>query len=296
MACRKDGTTMTRQILILGATGMLGQPVTRCLMDKGHRVRVLTRSVEKARRIFGNTAEIVEGSAVDQDSIRTAIAGCDAVHINLTQEAELIAAQHVADHRVGNSLERITYVSATTACEKNRWFEMVDVKMRTEEILRHSGIAYTVFCPTWVMEVLHNFIHGDRAAVIIGRRPPALHFFAATDFGRMVAAAYDDDRSLGKRLFIHGPKGIPLPDALERFIRTCHPELKLMRMKLWQAQLIAKLTGREGLAYVTRLIDYFDKVGELGDPTEADALLGAPSITLDDWFKMPKDSRQGLPH
>lgn len=287
---------MPGQILILGATGMLGQPVTRCLADRGHRVRVLTRSAEKVRRIFGNTAEIVEGSAVDRDSMRTALAGCDAVHINLTQESELIAMQHVVNPASGNRLERITYVSATTACEENRWFEMVDVKMRTEKILRGSGIAYTIFCPTWVMEVLHNFIHGNRAAVITGRRPPALHFFAAADFGRMVATAYADDRSLGRRLFIHGPEGITLPDALERFFRICHPELKLMRMKLWQARLIAQLTRRESLTNVTRLIDYFDKVGELGDPTEANALLGAPSITLDEWFKLPKDTHHGLPH
>src|SRR3989304_10143076 len=135
------------QILILGATGILGQPVTRCLINQGHRVRVLTR----------------------------------------------------------------------------------------------SGVAHTVFCPTWVMEVLHNFIHGDRAAMIIGRKPPALHFFAAADFGRMVATAYDDGRTLGKRLFVHGPEGVTLPDALERFVTNCHPELKLMRLKLWQARLIAKL-------------------------------------------------------
>jgi uncharacterized protein YbjT (DUF2867 family) len=120
------------QVLILGATGILGQPVTRCLMDKGHRVRVLTRSVEKARRLLGSTAEISEGNAADRDSVRTALAGCDAVHINLTQESELIATQHVIDQNVRNSLKRITYVSATTACEENRWFEMVDVKMRTE--------------------------------------------------------------------------------------------------------------------------------------------------------------------
>jgi hypothetical protein len=59
-------------------------------------------------------------------------------------------------------------------------------------------------------------------------------------------------------------------------------------MKLWQAQLIAKLTGREELANATRLIAYFDKVGELGDPAEANALFGAPSITLDEWFEMQK--------
>lgn len=276
---------------------MLGQPVTHCLVAKGHRVRILVRSVEKAHRIFSNTLEIVEGSALNKDNIQAAMAGCDAVHINLTQESELAATQHVIDLAPSQGLERVTYVSATTACEENRWFELVDVKMRTEDILRHSGIAHTVFCPTWVMETLHNFIHGDRAVVIVGKNPPALHFFAAADFGQMVAASYDDDRALGKRLFIHGLEGITLADALERFVNACHPKLKVMRMKLWQARLIAKLTGREGMAFATRLIAYFDKVGELGDPTEANALLGAPSITLDEWFKTPKDSsHKGLPH
>ena len=69
-----------------------------------------------------------------------------------------------------------------------------------------------------------------------------------------------------------------------------------MRLKLWQAQLIARLNRRERLAYAIRLIDYFDKAGEFGDPSEANELLGAPSITLDEWFKMPKDSRHGSPH
>lgn len=48
--------------------------------------------------------------------------------------------------------------------------------------------------------------------------------------------------------------------------------------------------------YVTKLIDYFDRVGELADSGEANALLGAPTITLDEWFAMPHDRRHGLPH
>jgi uncharacterized protein YbjT (DUF2867 family) len=224
------------------------------------------------------------------------MSGCDAVHINLTQESELTATQHVIDLATGNSLNRVTYVSATTACEENRWFQLIDVKMRTEELLRRSSIAHTVFCPTWVMETLPNFIHGDRAMVIIGENPPPLHFFAAADYGRIVAASYDDDRALGKRLFVHGPEGIKLPDALDRFVTACHPELKTMRMKLWQARVIAKLTRRKGLTYVTRLIAYFDKVGELGDPTETDTLFGAPSIRLEEWFKMAKEERREIPH
>jgi uncharacterized protein YbjT (DUF2867 family) len=279
---------MSRQILVLGATGMLGQPVTHALVDRGHQVRILVRSPEKAQQMFGNTVEIVEGNALNREHIQSAIAGCDAVHINLTQETELTATQQVIELAAGSPVQRLSYVSATTACEENRWFELVDVKMRSEAIIRRSGIPYSIFCPTWVMETLQNFIHGNRAVVIIGKNPPVLHFFAALDFGRMVAASYDDDRALGKRLFVHGPQGITLPEAMQRFINACYPQLNLMQMKLWQARLIARLTGREPLAHACQLIAYFDKVGELGDPTEANALFGAPSITLDDWFKTAK--------
>jgi len=52
----------------------------------------------------------------------------------------------------------------------------------------------------------------------------------------------------------------------------------------------------ESLAEVTKLIAYLDVAGEHGDPSEANALYGAPAITLDEWFKMPKDSRTGWPH
>jgi uncharacterized protein YbjT (DUF2867 family) len=280
------------QILVLGATGMLGRPVVRCLLKKGHRVRAVVRSIESARRICGNAVELIEGSALSRDRLSEGMADCDAVHINLPQEVELTAMRHVVDLASRHPVQRITYVSATTAREENRWFELIDVKLRTEEVLHRSGIPHVVFCPTWVMETLNNFIHGTRAVQIVGRNPPELHFFASADFGRMVGASYDDDRALGRRLFIHGPEGVTLPDALERFVGVCYPGSKMVRMKLWQARLVAGLTGRRRLKYVARLISYFDRVGELGDPTEANALFGPPSTTLEEWCLMSRDMRE----
>ena len=280
---------MSRQVLVLGGTGTLGAPVVHAMAERGHTVRVLVRSAEKARRILGSVAEVVEGDSTDGGSLRNAVNGCDAVHISLPMESELIATQHVVELATANKLDRISYVSATSVCQENRWFEIVDVKARAEEVLRRSGIPHTVFRPTWVMEVLPNFVKPDRAVVIRGKNPPELHFFAAEDFGRAVATSYEDDRALGKRLYIHGPEGITLPDALERFFRGCHPDLKVIRLKLWQARWVARLTGR--MNYVARLIAFFDRVGELGDPAEANALLGAPPTTLDEWIESQGDER-----
>jgi len=282
---------MCNHILILGGTGTLGNPVARSLAERGIKVRILTRSPERARRIFPEVVEIVGGSPVDRDQLQKAMAGCDAVHISLPEDSELVAVRHVVDLAGRENVEQISYVSGTSVREDNRWFSMIDVKLQAEALLRQSGIPHTVFCPTWVMEVFHKFVQGDRAAVIAGKNPPGIHFFAAADFGRMAAAAYDNDQALGKRLFIHGPESIALENALQAFLEACYPQVRVMRLKLWQARLIAKITGKMDSA--NRLIGYFDKVGELGDPSEANDLLGPPLSTLDDWIKSQRSILPG---
>jgi uncharacterized protein YbjT (DUF2867 family) len=165
--CVLEGESMAKHILVLGATGMLGQPVTHRLAKMGIQVRVLVRNREKALQMFGNEIEIVKGSALNKENIQAAMAGCDDVHLSLPQISELTAMQHVTDRGKMNGLERITYISATTACEANRWYDLIDVKIRTENVLRSSGIANTIFCPTWAMETLllvRGYLFKDRKA------------------------------------------------------------------------------------------------------------------------------------
>ena len=54
------------------------------------------------------------------------------------------------------------------------------------------------------------------------------------------------------------------------------------------AKAIGTLTRNEELKFASRLMAYFDKVGELGNPTEANHILGAPTTTLDEWIKRKK--------
>ena len=71
------------KILIVGATGMLGEPVARQLQADGHTVRLLSRNVAKAQTKFGEWFEVVYGDVAQPETIRKALAGCDGVHMNL---------------------------------------------------------------------------------------------------------------------------------------------------------------------------------------------------------------------
>jgi len=89
-------------VLVAGATGRLGGPLADRLLDRGHRVRALTRDPGSAAadRLRRSGAHIVAGDLDDPSGLRRAAAGADAVLIapayfmdNLTYPWNLAALQ-----------------------------------------------------------------------------------------------------------------------------------------------------------------------------------------------------------
>ncbi len=69
-----------------------------------------------------------------------------------------------------------------------------------------------------------------------------------------------------------------------------------MHLEIWQARLLAKVIRNPEFAEVTELVAYLDSAGEHGEPDLANNLYGAPAITLDDWFRLPRDRQGGFAH
>ncbi|MDJ0706822.1 MAG: SDR family oxidoreductase [Leptolyngbyaceae cyanobacterium MO_188.B28] len=60
-------------VLVAGATGGVGQLAVAKLRSKGIRVRILTRSAEKARKLFQDQVEAIIGDTLDPTSLQTAV-------------------------------------------------------------------------------------------------------------------------------------------------------------------------------------------------------------------------------
>ncbi|HSI50693.1 MAG TPA: SDR family oxidoreductase [Ideonella sp.] len=71
------GSPARPKLLVLGATGKTGQLIVRQALARGHQVRALVRSPEKANGLEG--AEIIVGDARDESALRKALKGIDAV-------------------------------------------------------------------------------------------------------------------------------------------------------------------------------------------------------------------------
>jgi len=71
------------RILVTGGTGFIGSHAVTELAAAGHEPRLLVRSEEKMRRVFGQrgvaTDDFVVGDVTDPGAVKAALEGCDAV-------------------------------------------------------------------------------------------------------------------------------------------------------------------------------------------------------------------------
>ena len=283
---------MAERVLVIGATGLLGEPVARGLAQTGFRVRVMSRSASRARTKFPEPFEVVEGDALNRSDVRAALTGADAVHISIDHEREDECAANVIEVAQAQRLKRVTYISGTTVCEENRWFPLVDRKLKAEQAIRASGIEYTIFCPSWFMEMLTRFVRKGHV-IAFGTPSRRWHFVAVEDFARMVVKSYQSPEAINKRFYVHGPQAFTVLEALRFYCRTLHPQIQTVhRLPYWVLRLVALIPGRAELRAGVQLVSYLEKVGERGDPAEANTILGAPQIRLDQWLQRQKATQQ----
>lgn len=78
-------------------------------------------------------------------------------------------------------------------------------------------------------------------------------------------------------------------EALKKYCSILHPEIKVSSIPIWLVSLIGKLSFNAVLQFIAELMRFFEKVGEGGDPTEANKLLGTPTTTLEQWCKRQRN-------
>ena len=152
--------TAPRTVLVTGATGAQGGAVARALLDRGHRVRALTRKPDSdpAATLRTRGAEIVTGDFDDGASLRAAADGTDCVFAMGTPmetgaEGETRQSLAVVDAAVEAGVPHLVYSSAAGADRETGigWFES---KRRVERHLADIGTPWTIVAPAVFMDVV----------------------------------------------------------------------------------------------------------------------------------------------
>lgn len=274
--------------------------MARRLAQDGHTVRVMSRTLDRVRKMFVDdeehdnslSFEAVQGDVEDAESLRKAMTGCTGVHLNLASvngdwDLERRGAQvasKVASETKG--MKRITIITGASTCEEYAWFPGTKAKLGAENALKDSGVPYTIFRCTMFMETLPNWVQGGQKAFIVGDQPNPWHWIAAKDYASM---AYSSEKAANKTFYVYGPEKLTMEEALNIYIPTCAPNAKITHVPFWVMWLIGWIRGSNGVILrkvVIPLFQYFQKVQELGDESdiaEANSVLGFPTTTVQAW-------------
>ena len=133
------------KVLLTGATGLLGGALLDLLLAEDHEVRCLVREGSpRASRLDQRRIEVARGDARDAGALSRALSGTEALlH---AAGIEYSSAVLEAARRAGSS--RLVMVGSTSA--HSAYSFRSNPKLRMEELVRGSGLAYTIVRPSMI--------------------------------------------------------------------------------------------------------------------------------------------------
>ncbi|MCL6568530.1 MAG: complex I NDUFA9 subunit family protein [Meiothermus silvanus] len=160
-------------VLIVGGTGFVGTHLTRCLLQKGHRVQVLSRqgtgSVSGARYIRGNaaTGEGLAPAMKDAEAVIYLVAIIRERGDQTFQQAIVEGTRNTLEAVRAARVRRYLHMSALGAARGtgSRYFE---AKAEAEERVRDSGLDWTIFRPSLIFGEGDDFFAGVLRGLVQG--------------------------------------------------------------------------------------------------------------------------------
>jgi len=155
-----SATDHALNILVVGATGSIGQWVVQEALQRGHTVRALVRDTARARSLPA-AAQRVQGDLTRADTLFAALEGIDAVVFThgsngggkqAAEQVDYGAVRNVLQ-ALGGRVVRIALMTSIGTTHRtgayNRSTEIHDWKRRGERLVRASGLPYTIVRPGW---------------------------------------------------------------------------------------------------------------------------------------------------
>ena len=221
-------------ILVSGATGQQGGAVTRHLLQRGFRVRALTRHPDQkaARNLADAGAEIAEGSFEDRTSLNRALDGTyGAYSVQNTWtagvEGEVRQGKAFADAAKDAGVQHLVY-SSVGGAERNTGIPHFDSKWEIEEHIRDIGLPATILRPVFFMNNWSGFkepIAGGQLPQPLSPDTP-LQQIAASDIGAFAAIAFaNPDDWKGRARELAGDE-LTMTETAEVFSRVLGREVE----------------------------------------------------------------------
>lgn len=254
------------KIAITGATGFVGSHLTTRLSSEGHEIVAVNNlaDVNQLTEIFAGCRAVAHCAGIDRE-----------IGDQTYDRAHVAATRNVVDAANRAGVEKIvltSFLRARPDCSS----PYHESKWAAEEIVRNSGLDYTVFKAGLIygrgdhlLDHLSHALHAFPVFATIGLKEKSIRPLAVEDLVHVMRAALIDRRMKRQTVAVLGPEEIYMSEAVRRVAEVVGKQPLLFPLPVVCHRLLARfweLTMTTPLVSVAQVRILSDGVAEPGSP------------------------------
>ena len=271
-------------VLVTGGTGFVGRCILKELKTNGYNIRCLVRQDSPRLDISKETgSDIVLGNIWQKDTLKAAFDGVDyVIHLvgiikpykdNSFERVHIEGTRNLIEEATRHGIGKFVQMSALGA-RKDAKSQYHKTKWIAEEIVKTSGLRYTIFRPSIIfgedcefLEILKQLISKPLITPIVGLGRNKLQPIYVGDVAQVFAKALSNEQSDGKTINLGGMRSMPLDEIIDIITTT---------MDKWKLKIHIPIYMMKPFAFLMELI------------------LSNPPITRDQLTMLKEDNICGL--
>jgi len=271
-------------ILVTGATGQQGGAVATALLTKGQKIRVMSRTPEKASALAQAGAEVVKGNLTNPSDLQAALRGVHGVFAMSTpfeagMDQEVRQGIMMADAAKQAGIAHYVYTSVGSA-HRNTGIPHFETKWKVEQHIRQIGLPATVLRPVWFMENFTTFSKPSAEGILMMpmRADKKLAMVALRDIGEFGAAAFMRPNDfLGQAIDLAGDE-LTMPDVAAHLSKVTGRSIQFQGLPMEQAE---AAMGHD----LATMFRWFNEVGYQINVAALKQTFGIPLTTFAEWIQ-----------
>jgi uncharacterized protein YbjT (DUF2867 family) len=225
------------KVFVTGSTGFVGNHVLHTLLDRGHQVRALVRPGSEYKLKQPDKVEVIAGEVTESADLIQGMKGCDAA-IHLVGIIRAFPSQDITFERLHTEatanvvaaakeaeVPRLLHMSALGAKEDGST-PYLRTKFAAEELVRQSGLNYTIFRPSLIFgrggEAIKMF--GDMVkkyvVPIIGDGQYRFQPVSVTTVAQGFEKALEPETAKDQTLDVGGPDNVTFDEIMDTLARV----------------------------------------------------------------------------
>jgi NADH dehydrogenase len=241
------------KVFVTGATGFVGQEIVRQLHQTGYSVRMLIRSKRADETRERSGVEIHVGNILDAESLQGGLKGIDAViHLvgiisevgeSTFENVHVRGTHNIVAAAQQQGVKRFIHMSAlgTRANAVSRYHR---TKWEGEEIVRSSGVDFTIFRPSLIfgprdmfVNLFAKMIRFSPVVPILGRRDAKFQPVAIETVASAFVKSLTESGAIDQTFDLAGPEIFTMSEIIDQILAV----MKRKRLKVHVPMVVAQI-------------------------------------------------------